>query len=355
MIRFAALQSATQTAVALLGVVAITIAAAVTGPDLVHIYNSTVASCASDHDCGAATTALFDYDSWLRHLLGYLILGVPVIVGMFWAAPLVAAELETGTYRLAWTQSVTRGRWLAVKLAVVGLASVALAGLLSLIITRWASPLDRATTDRWGTFDQRDIVPLAYAAFAFALGVTAGVLIRRTRPAMITTLVGFVAARFAITQLRPHLIAPAHLTVALTSEADLGLSAPVATPTRVTLIAHSPNIPNTLITGSTIVDNSGHAATPQALRQFIQRFCPTLLQRTSRSTGSGPQHHRAGAGGLHAFHACIAKLSTHYHVLVTGQPLSHYWPLQWAEAAVFLSAALILTACCYWWTRTGLT
>ena len=49
-----------------------------------------------------------------------LLLVVPAIIGIFWGAPLVARELETGTYRLAWTQSVTRTRWLAVKLAVVG-------------------------------------------------------------------------------------------------------------------------------------------------------------------------------------------------------------------------------------------
>jgi hypothetical protein len=56
----------------------------------------------------------------------------------------VARELETGTYRLAWTQSVTRTRWLAVKLGVVGLTSVAVAGLLSLMVTWWSSPIDRA-------------------------------------------------------------------------------------------------------------------------------------------------------------------------------------------------------------------
>ena len=61
---------------------------------------------------------------------------------MFWGAPLVARELETGTFRLAWTQSVTRTRWLAVKLALVGLASMAVAGLLSLILTWWSSPID---------------------------------------------------------------------------------------------------------------------------------------------------------------------------------------------------------------------
>ena len=81
-----------------------------------------------------ATAALLDagflsHDKFLRDLLGPLMLAVPALLGIFWGAPLVARELETGTYRLAWTQSVTRTRWLAVKVALVGLASVAVAGL----------------------------------------------------------------------------------------------------------------------------------------------------------------------------------------------------------------------------------
>ena len=52
---------------------------------------------------------------------GCVLVALPALVGAFWGAPLVARELESGTYRLAWAQSVTRTRWLAVKLAVAGL------------------------------------------------------------------------------------------------------------------------------------------------------------------------------------------------------------------------------------------
>ena len=99
----------------------------------------------------------------------------PALIGIFWGAPLIARELETGTYRLAWTQIVTRRRWLAVKLGVVGLASVAVAGLLSLMVTWWSSPIDRRTSNSSvAIFALRDIAPIGYAAFAFAVGVTAG-------------------------------------------------------------------------------------------------------------------------------------------------------------------------------------
>jgi hypothetical protein len=72
------------------------------------------------------------------------------------------------------------------------------AGVLSLLVTWWSSPLDRAKGSLYSTFDQRDIVPIGYAAFALALGVTAGLLIRRAIPAMAATLVAFVATLLAV-------------------------------------------------------------------------------------------------------------------------------------------------------------
>lgn len=102
---------------------------------------------------------------------------------------------------------------MAIKLAVVGLATMAVGGLLSLIVTWWSSPLDRVNMNPFGTFDERDLVPLGYAAFAFVLGVTAGVLIRRALPAMATTLVAFVAVRGVINKwVRPYLLAPVQVT-----------------------------------------------------------------------------------------------------------------------------------------------
>jgi hypothetical protein len=88
---------------------------------------------------------------------------------------------------------------------------VAVAGLLSLMVTWWSSPIDTANANRFGNamFGLRDIVPMGYAAFAFALGVTTGVLMRRTLPAMASTLVVFVAARLAeAVWVRPHLMPP---------------------------------------------------------------------------------------------------------------------------------------------------
>jgi hypothetical protein len=157
---------------------------------------------------------------------------------MFWGAPLVAREVESGTFRLGWTQSVTRTRWPIVKVTVVALIGMAVARLLGFLLTWWASPLDRAHGNQYATFDQRDIVVLGYTAFAVTLGVSAGTVIRRTLPAMATTLIAFIATRLAANfWVRPHLLAPAHPVVAL-DPATTG----------------APNIPNAWITSTQIVN-----------------------------------------------------------------------------------------------------
>nr|MDT0665722.1 ABC transporter permease [Micromonospora sp. DSM 115978] len=147
---------------------------------------------------------------------------LPAVLGAFWGAPLVARELEAGTHRLVWNQSVTRTRWLAVKLSGVGLVAVAGAALLSLAVTWWCGPIDDAATGGYGgsafltqpritppVFGARGVVPVAYTAFAFALGVTVGIMLRRTVAAIALTLVVFVGAQVAVTfWVRPHLAEP---------------------------------------------------------------------------------------------------------------------------------------------------
>jgi len=140
---------------------------------------------------------------WL-YMAGIVVLYLtPAMIGIFWGAPLISRELETGTYQLAWTQSVTRTRWLAVKLGLGCLVSMATAGLLSLMVTWWSGPLDQL--DQFNnyrlsplTFGARDLTPVGYTAFAFALGVTIGLLLHRAVPAIAVTLAVFAAVQVAV-------------------------------------------------------------------------------------------------------------------------------------------------------------
>src|SRR3984893_4224449 len=119
---------------------------AYTGPHLVHLYHdSGIRGCQGSHgDCGPLVDNFTShYPLW--HGLGPFITVIPGLIGVFWGAPLLSRELETGTFRLAWTQSVTRTRWLTTKVIMVGAASVIVAGALSIIVALWSSPLDAAS------------------------------------------------------------------------------------------------------------------------------------------------------------------------------------------------------------------
>jgi hypothetical protein len=331
----------------ILAVIAIVFAA--TGPGLAHYYATNVATCADRGDCDTVRNALLDRHQLLR-LLGTALVAVPGLLGIFWGAPLIARELETGTYRLAWTQSVTRTRWLAVKLGVVGLASMAAAGLFSLMVTWWSSPLDKVTANRFGAgnFGARGIVPISYAAFGFTLGVAAGLLIRRTLPAMAATLAAFLAVRVPWTLwVRPHLIPPAHLNTALSPD-GVGFGR-TSSSGPMTLMPNPPYLPNAWIYSTHVVDNAGHRLTGAVLTST----CPDLGRNLPPPPGSGGGSVRVQAPGdvRGVLSDCVTKLSANYHTLVSYQPASRYWLFQWYETGIFLGLAVVLAGVSFWWLR----
>jgi ABC-2 family transporter protein len=333
---------------------ALAIVLIVTGPHLVSLSDTYLKSCHANRDCGSTNNPVLNADGTLAATLSDLILLAPALIGVFWGAPLVARELETGTYRLGWTQSVTRRHWLAAKLGVVGLISVAVAGLLSLMVTWWSSPIDTANANRFGVaeFGLRDIAPMGYAAFAFALGVTAGVLIRRTLPAMASTLVAFIVAReVEVTWIRPHLMAPVRRVAALSGQNGIDFS---LTPDGLKLQAGPPDIPNGWGLTADAVNNAGQAPTAA----FMKSACPSLASAVPGGGPSGPGAHvrvSSSGPGPQAFQDCIAKVAARYHEVVTYQPASRFWAFQGLETAFFVLLALLLAGLCFWWVRHRLS
>jgi hypothetical protein len=320
---------------------------AVTGLHLAHLYDiSGIGTCHSHGDCGPAANSFLSelnaaniYPTIFNIAIGVLLLA-PAIIGIFWGAPLIARELEAGTFRLAWNQSVTRSRWLAVKLAATGLASMAAAGLLSLMLAWWAGPLDRAAAlsgDHGrvtipGRFEPlifatRGITPIGYAAFAFVLGVAAGVLIRRTVPAMAITLAVFAAVQIAMPfWIRPHLIAPAHVTSALNTHALTQLTNSSGGAMTVTGGVTMP--------GAWILSNQSVNAAGQVF------------------TGPAPQPCLSQTGSMQACMDALARL--HLRQYVVYQPASRYWDFQWIETGIFIALALLLAGSCFWLVRRRL-
>jgi ABC-type transport system involved in multi-copper enzyme maturation permease subunit len=333
---------------------ALAIVLAVTGPHLVSLSDAYLKSCHANRDCGSTTNPVLTADGKLENGLSDLLLLAPALIGIFWGAPLIARELETDTYRLGWTQSVSRQRWLAVKLGVVGLISVAVAGVLSLMVTWWSSPIDTANANRFGLamFGLRDIAPIGYAAFAFALGVTAGVIIRRTLPAMAGTLVVFVVARVAeVSWVRPYLMPQVRTVSTLTSGNGIGFS---LTPSGLKVMSNQPNIPNGWAISSAVVNNAGQSPSTA----FMKSACPSLANGAQAGPAGGGAKHIGVSGsgpGPQAFQDCVAKVAAKYHEVVTYQPASRFWAFQGIETAIFLVAALLLVGLCFWWVRHRLS
>lgn len=332
MIRFAWLQFRMQAALAAVALTIIAVSLALTGPGLAHLYDTAVASCGAQHDCSTATANFTGTDAPLQVFLDFLLLVAPLLTGMFWGAPLVSREFETGTFRLAWTQGVTRRRWLAVKLGLGAVASAAIAGLLSLMESWWSSQLDYVNADPFNSirFGVRDVVPIGYAVFAFALGLTAGLLFRRMLPAMLAALVGFVAAREVVTAwVRPYLFTPLHQSLPITTATPVSVDQTSPGVIEAFESVRGISLPNSWVYSVKIVDQGGHMPTTS----FLSRACPL--------GNYGPLNPRD----------CTARLAARFHQLVTYQPGSRYWPMQWYELAIFLGLSIVLSAVCFWWIR----
>jgi hypothetical protein len=265
------------------------------------------------------------YDAVL--LLTY---AVPPLIGIFWGAPLIARELEAGTHRLAWTQSVTRTRWLAAKLAVVGAATAVVAGLLSWAVTVWGYHIDLVQNYRITPliYGARGVVPIGYALFAFMLGVAVGMLIRRTVPAMAATLAIYVAAVASMALwVRAHLLPVTHALSPLNlSEVRDFLVGPHSQMTLVSAVTPD----NAWVLANTTITRAGNVFTGPA----NPRYC---------SANSDPS-------------ACLNWVGTlGLRQDLTYQPATHFWPLQWTETGIFIAFAILLAGFCIWWTRRRLT
>jgi hypothetical protein len=350
MIRLSLRQFRSQGIVAAGLLVLVAILFATTGAHIAHIYDvyaKAQAACVASADCRNVDINLGTFERLLE-LIGTVLVAVPALVGAFWGAPLISREFENGTHRLAWTQSVTRTRWLAVKLGLVGVASVAATGLLSLMVTWWSSPIDHANMDRFGSgmFGQRNITPLGYAAFGFVLGVAAGLLIRRALPAMAATLGVFLGVRLGFTYLvRPYLLSPTHLSTPLSTVVHgYGSTNGGAE----SLFAEAVNLPNAWVYSTRLVDSSGRALSPAQ----VSAACPDLarpLVAPPVSVGNGGRV--TITDSKDPLQACITKLSSTYHGVVTYQPANRYWTFQILETAIFLAAALALAGLCFYWIR----
>jgi hypothetical protein len=154
---------------------------------------------AVDNSCGSSLIAFNARFGMFQQPLYLAFLALPILSGMFIGAPLLAREFEQGTDEMVWTQGITRRKWLFMKLAILGSATIVMAGILAVAGHEWSSAVPDSSYSQWFSFDIQGPEFVAYSLFSFALGVAAGAAIGRTVPAMAVVLVGFIAVRAAIT------------------------------------------------------------------------------------------------------------------------------------------------------------
>jgi hypothetical protein len=261
----------------------------------------------SGRSCGQAIASFDSRFQRTLNLVPWLTL-LPGLIGVMFAAPFVT-ELESGTYRLAWTQSVTRRRWIAGKLGLAVGSTAAAALALALFMTWWRAPavhlhgrMDPSAYDSQGT------VVVGYALFALGLALAVGVLWRRAVPALVLAFVGYFAARLVVDMwVRQHLVTPLKATWGAFAEPPASLS-------NAWVISEGPS------------GRLGVAVSPIA-------HC------------GGPLPH-AKAVDAH----CFVKLASGFtHAVYV--PASKFWLLQGLETSLFAGTALALIALAAWWTH----
>ncbi len=256
-------------------------------------------SCGGQGDFVRAFGTLFNLSAWLDV--------IPLLLGIFIGAPLVAREIERGTHRLVWTQSVTRQRWIVVKITgIVAIAALA-GGVIAVLMTWWRQPWDliQSSFDAAG-FDFEGLMPFAYSLFALSLGVLAGTLIRRTIPAMAITLAGFLAVRLPIEYLlRPHFMTPI-------TQLNTGNAAP----------------PGAWILDSGLVDRHGN----QVFESQAFQLCGPSLVQGAKEAGT-----------------CLARFGIHSSVVY--QPADRFWLFQLMEAGIYTALSVLFLSVAVVWIR----
>ena len=278
----------------------------ITGLQMHHTYATAChparsLACAENFTGQYGITAIF---------VSILLQAVPALIGAFTGAPVLARELETGTFRYAWTQAFGRWRWALAKLVLLAVAVAAAAGAFSVLVSWYNQPFfaaGYAIPLSTRVFDLHGVAFAAWTLAAFAIGALAGMLVRRVVPAIAATLA--VYAGLALTTavyLREHYMAP--------------------------LLTRQLNLPGSAWVVSQWYAKGGTFAFPARGSQIgnaVSRLCP---QNSDFSPGQ-----------------CLAQHG--YSQWSSYQPGSRFWPFQWIEGGWLLALSMLLIAATIWLVR----
>ena len=316
--------------VALAGVVAFLGALAVwlwiTGLSLHHEYAAAVAC--RPVGSGSCTNLAGIFDSTNVFLKGGFVLQpVAALIGAFVGPLVLAREFETGTFRYAWTQAFGRWRWAVAKLVGLGVAVAVLAGVFGVLLSWYYQPyvaaqnapnVSGASPLSAGLFDLRPVAFAGWTLAAFAIGVLAGMLIRRIVPAIVATLAAYAAlALLTANVLRQHYMTP--------------------------LVARNLNIPGSAwVISEWWTKGTKFVFGSRPSLGLLPQLCPASF------------HAAAGGGGIDGFGSLTPTqclLQHGYTLWANYQPVSRFWPFQWIEASWLLALSTLLLTVTVWLVR----
>jgi ABC-type transport system involved in multi-copper enzyme maturation permease subunit len=260
---------------------------------------------------------------------------IPALIGAFVGAPVLARELETGTFRYTWTQGFGRARWAVAKLAQLAAAVTVVAGAFGFVFSWCYGPIigvPQGLSPLMSiTFDLRGVAFAGWTLVAFAIGALAGILIRRVVPAMAATLAAWSGlAVITGVYLRPH-----YETPLVTSDVKL--------PSAAWVIGQRWTLHGKPVSLSTV---------DQVLHKLgVVEFAPGVFGappsggQTARSASSASS---ASSGNVnfaqYLLHHGFAQLTSY-------QPASRFWPFQWIEGGWLLALSVLLIAATVWLVR----
>jgi ABC-type transport system involved in multi-copper enzyme maturation permease subunit len=234
---------------------------------------------------------------------------VPALIGAFLGAPVLAREIETGTFRYAWTQGFGRWRWALAKLVLLAVAVAAAAGAFSVLYSWYNQPFfaaGYAIPFSTRLFDLHEVAFAAWTLAAFAIGVLAGMLIRRVVPAIAATLAVYAGLAFtAALWLREHYMTP--------------------------LVTSSSSLPGSAWIISQWYTKGGKFAFPDRGTQILNalsKLCPSPNVSDAQ---------------------CLSQHG--YTQWTSYQPADRFWPFQWIEGGWLLALSVLLIAATVWLVR----
>jgi hypothetical protein len=292
------------------------------GTPLHHAYAAAVACHPANSTTCQAQVGTFnglnDHMTGATSPGGVFLQVVPVLIGAFAGAPLLARELETGTFRYAWTQGFGRWRWALAKLVLLGLVLAAATGAVGVLVSWYYQPYFANGNQALGLYQIPPFVTLfslrgvafpAWTLAAFVIGALAGMLIRRVVPAIVATLAVYAGLAVAAGGfLREHYLTP--------------------------LATGSANVPGTAWIISQWWTKDGRFA-------FAGNPPINLLNQFCGSPPSGP-----GKPSQGTFAQCLAPHG--YTMWTSYQPASRFWPFQWIEGGWLLALSALLIAATVW-------